>query len=165
MSAQSELVTRDLDVERKGLVDRPEEELLELTAIYTARGVDLETARRVASQLMRDPELALETHAREELGISAASLGSPIRAAAASFIAFALGALIPLMPWFFTSGVVAGSASIVLPSVATVGAGAAIAGLANRPLVRGAVRQLAVSIAAAAVTYTVGALAGGPIAG
>lgn len=98
MSAQSELITRDLDVERTGLVDRPEQELLELTAMYTARGVDPETAQRVASQLMRDPELALETHGREELGIGAASLGSPIRVAGASFIAFALGALIPLVP-------------------------------------------------------------------
>jgi VIT1/CCC1 family predicted Fe2+/Mn2+ transporter len=165
MSAQSELITRDLDVERTGLVDRPEQELLELTAMYTARGVDPETAQRVASQLMRDPELALETHGREELGIGAASLGSPIRVAGASFIAFALGALIPLVPWFFASGVVAGFVSIILAGVATLGAGATIARLAERPLVRGAVRQLAVSIAAAAVTYAVGALAGGRIAG
>ncbi|MHB8375748.1 MAG: VIT1/CCC1 transporter family protein [Dehalococcoidia bacterium] len=165
MSAQSDLITRDLEVERMGLVDQPEEELRELTAMYMARGVDPETAHRVASQLMRNPELALETHAREELGISAASLGSPIRAAGASFIAFALGALIPLMPWFFASGIVAGSASIVLAAVATVGAGAMIARLAERPLVRGAVRQLAVSMAAAAVTYAVGTLAGGRIAG
>jgi VIT1/CCC1 family predicted Fe2+/Mn2+ transporter len=160
MSAQSELITRDLDVERNDLANRPEEELRELTAIYTARGVDAETAQRVAAQLMRDPELALETHAREELGVSPAVLGSPVRAAVASFIAFALGALIPLVPWFFVSGAVAASASIVLAGVATIGTGATIARLAERSVVRGAARQLAISIAAAAVTYAVGALAG-----
>ena len=165
MSAQSDLIRRELEIERVGLTDEPEEELRELAAMYVARGVDLETARLVASQLMRDPELALETHAREELGFSAASLGSPIRAAGASFIAFALGALIPLVPWFFASGVVAGAASILLAALATIGAGAMIARLAERPLMRGAVRQLLVSIAAAAVTYTVGALAGGRIVG
>jgi VIT1/CCC1 family predicted Fe2+/Mn2+ transporter len=80
-------------------------------------------------------------------------------------LAFALGALIPLVPWFFSSGLVAGSASILLAGVATLGTGATIARLAERPLVRGAVRQLAVSIAAAAVTYTVAAFAGERIAG
>src|SRR5436190_1924232 len=76
----------------------PETERRELAHIYRSRGVEPETADELASQMMRDPDLALETHAREELGIDPNALGSPIGAAASSFVAFAIGALVPLLP-------------------------------------------------------------------
>ncbi len=164
MSAQAELITRDVEVERRGLFAQPDEELRELTSIYEARGLDPDTARRVASQLSRDPELALQTHSREELGINLASLGSPVGAAVASFIGFAFGAVVPLLPWFFISGLAAVSTSIVMAAFASVAIGTTIARLAGRSLFRGAARQLAIGMAAAGVTYAVGALVGVHIA-
>src|SRR5436305_13332227 len=104
MTAQSELFERELELERKEISRRPESERRELAHIYRSRGVDPGTADELASQMMRDPDLALETHAREELGIDPQALGSPIGAAVWSFVSFAIGALAPLLPWFFAGG-------------------------------------------------------------
>ena len=83
--------------------------------------------------MMRDPELALETHAREELGINPARLGSPLQAAAASFLMFAFGALLPLLPWLFTSGTAAIWASVAIGAVAALAVGGR-ARAVHRPL-------------------------------
>src|SRR5437588_7489256 len=104
MTAQAELFERELELERHEIRRRPENERRELAHIYRARGVDPGTADELASQMMRDPDLALETHAREELGIDPNALGSPIGAAVSSFVAFAIGALAPLLPWLFGGG-------------------------------------------------------------
>ena len=71
-------------------------------------------ARTLADEMMRTPELALETHAREELGIDPGALGRPLQAAVSSFVTFAVGALLPLIPWFFTRGTAAVVASVVV---------------------------------------------------
>src|SRR3954471_17458058 len=92
MKAQTELYERELELERRELLRNPHVETVELTQIYQSRGVDPDQARELAEQMMADPELALQTHAREELGIDPDKLGSPTAAAVSSFIAFAIGA-------------------------------------------------------------------------
>jgi len=98
MQAQRELLQRELEVERQSLRRAPEAERRELTAIYERRGLDPGLAAELVDEVMRDPDVALETHAREELGIDPGSLGSPWRAAVSSFVTFAVGALLPLLP-------------------------------------------------------------------
>src|SRR5690606_16590560 len=95
---------RELELERIEIARNPHVETVELTQIYQARGLEPDAARELAEAMMADPELALETHAREELGIDPADLGSPLAAALSSFVAFALGAIVPLVPWFFGGG-------------------------------------------------------------
>src|SRR5438270_9921297 len=120
MKAQTELFERELELERRELHRNPHVETVELTQIYQSRGVDPDRARELAQQMMADPDMALQTHAREELGIDPDKLGSPMAAAVSSFVAFALGALVPLLPWFFGSGTGAVVASIILGVVASV---------------------------------------------
>ena len=156
MRAQTELFEAELDLERREIDRRPESERRELVAIYRSRGVDRETAEKLATEMHRDPDLALETHAREELGINPESLGSPIQAAISSFLAFAVGALVPLVPWFFGRGDGAVLASVIIGAVAAVVVGAALSRFTRRPALLSAARQLAVVAAAAALTYGVG---------
>src|SRR4051812_7028296 len=103
MRAQTELLERELDMERIELRRNPAVETVELSQIYASRGIDPDRARELAEDIMSDPDRALEAHAREELGINPQSLGAPVGAAVSSFLAFAAGALLPLLPWFFAS--------------------------------------------------------------
>jgi vacuolar iron transporter family protein len=156
MTAQRELLERELDVERKALKRSPEGEANELRGMYVQRGIDPKVARDMANQVMQDPQLALETHAREELGIDPEQLGSPIQAALASFFTFALGAFVPLLPWLITRGTKAVVASIVLGAVASVVVGCVLAAYTERSFFRSALRQLTITVVAAGVTYGVG---------
>lgn len=160
MKAQAELLERELEMEKLELRRRPEHERRELVQIYRSRGIEPETAERLATEMMRDPELALETHAREELGIDPNELGSPVGAAVSSFVSFACGALVPLIPWLITGGGLALGLSIVLSALAAVAVGIALARFTGRSAVRSGLRQLTVAAGAAAVTYVVGALVG-----
>ena len=160
MKAQSELLERELDLERVELHRNPHVETVELAQIYQSRGVDPDRARAMAEDLMRDPEMALEAHAREELGIDPSALGSPIGAAVSSFLAFAAGALLPLIPWFLGSGTAAVLASVVLGAIGAVTVGLVLARFTARSYVRSAVRQLAIATVAAGVTYAVGSAVG-----
>lgn len=160
MSAQRELAERELEVERREIHRRPESERRELAHLYERRGLTAEMAASLAEQMMRDPELALETHAREELGIDPSKLGRPVGAAVSSFVSFALGALVPLVPWLGWSGNGAVLASLVLAVVAAVGIGVALAGFTGRPWWRSALRQLAIAVVAAGVPYLIGHLVG-----
>jgi VIT1/CCC1 family predicted Fe2+/Mn2+ transporter len=156
MKAQRELFQRELELEQHEIEHRPEGERRELVRIYQNRGVEPTVAHRLADEMMRTPELALETHAREELGIDPSALGKPLQAAGSSFATFALGALVPLIPWLFTRGAAAVVASIVLAAVAAFAVGAAVAVFTRRSWWRSAVRQLVISAAAAAVTFAIG---------
>ncbi len=156
MTAQRELMERELEVERRSLRRSPEGEANELRGMYVRRGIDPTVAKDMVNEVMQDPDLALETHAREELGISTQSLGSPWQAAAASFVTFALGAFIPLAPWLFTSGTTAIVLSVVLGAVAALVVGVVLSRYTERPAVMSALRQLMVTGVAAAVTYGVG---------
>jgi VIT1/CCC1 family predicted Fe2+/Mn2+ transporter len=156
MTAQRELLQRELDIERRALTRSPEGETNELRRMYEQRGIDPSVARDMAAQVMADPELALETHAREEMGISTDNLGSPVQAATASFFTFAIGAFVPLLPWLYSKGNPALVASIILGAVASLTVGVVLAAFTERPMLRTALRQLAVAALAAGVTYGVG---------
>jgi VIT1/CCC1 family predicted Fe2+/Mn2+ transporter len=160
MKAQSELLERELEMEALELRRSPDAERAELAQLYESRGVDPDIAGELANEMMRTPELALETHAREELGVDPSSLGNPYQAAFASAGSFAVGALVPLMPWFFASGVVAVMLSLVLGAAAAIMIGSALARYTGRSALRSSVRQLVVTVAAASVTYGLGALVG-----
>ena len=160
MQAQRELFQRELNVERRALKESPVAESAELVEIYKERGIDPEVARDLVDEVMQDPELALETHAREELGIDPSALGLPLEAAGASFGAFAAGAFVPLLPWLLTSGGAAIIASVVAAAVAALASGALLGAVSGRSKWRSAFRQLAIGTVAAAVTYGVGRLVG-----
>ncbi|HEX3333638.1 MAG TPA: VIT1/CCC1 transporter family protein [Acidimicrobiales bacterium] len=156
MTAQRELMERELEVERRALERHPKGETAELRGMYVAQGIDPAVAGDMANEVMQNPDLALETHAREELGISMRTLGSPWQAAAASFFTFALGAFIPLLPWLIGTGTGAIVASVVLGAVAAMVVGSVLARFTERPVLISAFRQLLVTAVAAGVTYGVG---------
>jgi len=156
MTAQRELMERELEVERRSLRHSPEGEAAELRGMYVRRGIDPVVATDMVNEVMQDPELALETHAREELGITTQGLGSPWQAGAASFVTFAVGAFIPLAPWLFTAGTTAIVLSVVLSAVASLAVGVVLARYTERSAVVSALRQLAVTVVAAGVTFGVG---------
>lgn len=160
MQAQRELLQRELEVERQALRRDPDTEQRELAAIYVDRGIEPAMARELAGRMMRDPDTALETHAREELGISPSRLGSPLQAAASSFVTFAVGALLPLLPWLVASGTTAVLATVAVGAVAALAVGAVLGAFTGRSVVRSAGRQLLLAAVAAAVTYGIGRLVG-----
>jgi len=160
MRAQSELFQRELDIERREIRRHPQGERRELAKIYEDRGVAPDQAKQLAAAMMTDPEMALETHAREELGIDPSSLGSPIKAAASSFGSFALGAVIPLVPWFITAGLAGVLASVVVGALAALVVGGSLSAFTGRSWLRSSLRQLAISAGAAAVTFGVGSAVG-----
>jgi VIT1/CCC1 family predicted Fe2+/Mn2+ transporter len=160
MRAQRELLERELDLERIEIARRPENERRELAAIYKSRGVAPDVADRLATEMMADPELALETHAREELGIDPTELGSPVGAALWSFVAFAVGALIPLLPWFFVGGRSGVIASIALGAAGAIVIGVLLARFTERAVVPSAARQLFIAALAAFVPYAIGSAVG-----
>lgn len=158
--AQAELVQRELDVERNELATEPDAELAELTAMYRQRGVPEDDARTVAKILSANHDLALDTHARLELGVDPDTQASPSVAAVSSFASFAVGAIIPLFPWFFTGGLLAVLLSIGLGAVSALVLGGLIGLSTGRGVLRTALRQLVAVTVAAGVTYGVGSLLG-----
>ena len=160
MKAQSELLEAELEMERIEIERRPENERRELAAIYRSRGIEAGAADEMATQMHRDPEVALETHAREELGIDPSQLGSPLTAAGSSFGAFALGALVPLTPWFFGSGDAATIASAGIAAVVACIVGVVLSRFTGRSPARTALRYLGLAGLAAGVTYLVGSIVG-----
>lgn len=166
MKVQREVLERMLHLEAHELHADPEGEIAELAAIYRRKGLSPELAHQVAEQLSRDPEVALDTHAREELGIDpSGGLGNPWGAATSSFSTFCIGAFIPLVPFFFGHGDAATIVSATLTGLALVVVGALTARLTGRPAWLSSLRQLAIGLAAALVTYLVGLALGVSIAG
>mgnify|MGYP006272479951 FL=1 len=160
MQAQKELFEREMEVERKSLLDNPVEERAELVELFEQRGIDPNLSGLLADELMRDPELALRTHAREELGVDPSAIGSPWRAAVGSLLSFAIGALIPLLPWLVNHDSKPIGISIGLGVVSAAGLGGAIGKMTGRGVIRSAARFLAISTLSATVTYVVGVLIG-----
>jgi len=160
MRAQAELFGRELKVEEAAIKADPDTEQRELAGIYRSRGLPPALADEVASQLMRDPDQALESHARDELGIRRDQLGSPFGAAGSSLGSFALGASIPLLPWYFARGTAAVLASVSLGAVAALAVGASVGIATARSPARSALRQLAIAALAAGVVFLVGRLVG-----
>lgn len=160
MRVQSELLQRELDVERRELRRNPHVEMVELALIYQSKGMTADRARELAETMMEDEDRALEAHAREELGIDPEELGSPLGAAGSSFAAFSAGALAPLVPWFLTQGAAALVASLVVALVAAVAVGYATSRFTGRSPVRTVGRQVLFTLVPAAITYAVGSLVG-----
>jgi vacuolar iron transporter family protein len=160
MRAQTELMQRELDVERSALRRWPRDERRELIAIYERRGIDPVIAQRLVDEVMRDPELALETHAREELGFDPRTIGSPIKASISSFISVAIGALLPLIPWLVASGGAATIASVIIGVATSITVGVLLGRMTGRSRWRTALRQLTVASVAAAVTFGIGQAVG-----
>lgn len=160
MKAQAELVERELNRERQSLAKNPRAETRELAMIYEQRGVAPDAARDMATAVMADPEVALEVHAREELGINPAEIGNPVAAALSSFAAFAVGALIPLLPWFVTDGTSAVLYSIMAGLGASAAVGITLATFTERSKTKTAARQVALAAVACAVTYGLGSALG-----
>jgi vacuolar iron transporter family protein len=159
--SQTEMTLAEIAVERLEIARNPEAEERELAALYQSRGLTPELAREVARQLHEQDEVAWRVHAREELGVDPDDLPSPWVAAASSFLAFTLGALVPLLPFLFGFGSVV--AAVVLTAAGLFVTGALVARLTRRSPVFGGARQLLLGAAAAAVTYGIGHLVGAAI--
>ena len=164
MQSQREMFENQIAVEREEMRVMPEVEQEELAAIYRAKGVADADAKRIAAQLMEDPAKALDTKVREELGLDPDELGSSWGAAIYSFIAFAIGALIPLAPFLLTSGDVAFMSALGLSFAALFAVGAAVSIVTGRSMLFSGLRQVLIGAAAAAVTYGVGSLIGANVA-
>ncbi|MEX2204272.1 MAG: VIT1/CCC1 transporter family protein [Actinomycetota bacterium] len=156
---QREVFERLIHLEAHEIWTEPEEERAELAELYIRKGLSRELADRLSEEIMKDPALALDTHAREELGLDPdEGLGSPEAAAASSFTTFSVGAFVPLLPFLFGSGAAAVAVSAGLAGTALFGVGAAMTYLTGRsPLLSGA-RMLLIGAGAAAITYLVGTL-------
>jgi len=165
MRVQREVLERLLHLEAHELGNDPEGELEELTAIYEGKGFSRDLASSVAKELMRDPKIALDTHAREELGIDPdEGLGSPWGAAISSFVMFAFGALLPLIPFFFRGGTGAALIASAIAAISLLVVGALTSLLTGRSPVFSAARQLMIGVLAAVVTYGIGRLVGVSVA-
>jgi len=154
VSSQNELVAAEVSKEKYELEHYPEAERRELAAVFRRQGVDAETADRVARQVSARPEQALRLHVREELGVDHHELPSPVVAAGASLATFAVGALIPLLPYLF--GFSSLAAALVVAGVAAFVGGGVVSKITERPFLRGAVRQLLLATFAAGITYAIG---------
>jgi vacuolar iron transporter family protein len=160
MQSQRELFERQIALERAELEAMPEEEEAEMAAIYRAKGFKEGEAKAIAHRLFENPELALEQLIREELGLDPDELGSPIGAAVGSFVAFALGAFVPVLAYLVGSGAPAFVAAIALSLAALFGVGAGVSLLTGRSVLFSGARQVAIGASAAVVTYFVGTVIG-----
>ncbi len=160
MRAQSELFQREIEIERKEIGRHPEGEYRELVHLYERRGMPAELARQVADEMMSNPELALETHAREELGIDPGSTGKPIQAAVSSFVTFALGAFMPLIPFLFDSGTTATLIAVAIAGLSALVVGGLLSIFTGRDWKFSALRQLVICAIAGAITYGIGSAIG-----
>jgi VIT1/CCC1 family predicted Fe2+/Mn2+ transporter len=160
MSGQREMYQREIALEQAELEEKPAEERAELVLIYRAKGLSGPDAERLADKIMADRTVALDTLAREELGLDPGQLGSPWTAAVSSLLTFAAGAFVVVLPYLVGSGTAALAAAIGLALAAMFAVGATIGALNGRSAVRMGLRQMLVGALAAAVTYGVGHLIG-----
>ncbi|HMB55897.1 MAG TPA: VIT1/CCC1 transporter family protein [Arenimonas sp.] len=165
MRSQREMFEYQIGLEADELAEYPAAEAEELALIYAARGLPIADARAFATQLVADPKKALDVLAREELGLNPDDLGSPIGAATFSFIAFTLGALVPLLPFFFGAALPhAAYFGAALSGLGLFGTGAAMSLFTGRNPWAGGLRMLAIGGGAGAVTFAIGSVIGGQMA-
>ena len=167
VASQRDLFQHELEKEAEELREKPEEERKELELIYRAKGMDRATAKAAADAIFQDPQMALDTLAREELGLNPDELGNPYKVALSSFLAFAIGAFVVVLPyllavvWPDTFGsTIPLIAAIVLSAVAMLIVGGLVGRLSGRGVARGALRQFTVGALAAGVTYIIGRIIG-----
>lgn len=160
MRSQREMFEYQIGLEKEELDQYPQEEAAELALIFAAKGLAKDEARRLADTLVADPERALDTLAREELGLNPDELGSPWGAAWSSFFSFALGGVIPLLPFLLGGGAYSLPATVVLTGLALFTVGAVLSLFSGRHALLGGFRMLAVGFAAGAATYFIGGALG-----
>jgi VIT1/CCC1 family predicted Fe2+/Mn2+ transporter len=165
MQSQRELFERQIALERAELEAMPQEEKAELAAVYRGKGFTEREAAAIADRMFRDPEQALDTLVREELGLDPDQLGSPWGAATGSFIAFGIGAAIPVAPYVLAPGGAAFPLAIGLSITALFAVGAGVSLLTGRSAWFSGGRQVLIGATAAIVTYVVGLAIGVTVAG
>ena len=163
--SQREFYEYQMDLERKELAEYPEAEAEELALIYHARGIDMDEARRISAVLLSKPEHALDVLAREELGLNPDDLGSPFGAAGSSFVAFATGAMVPLIPFFAgVNGTKAVYWSAALTAFMLFAVGISLSLFTGKGAIRGGLRMLLIGGGAGVVAWGIGKLLGASIA-
>jgi len=160
VTSQRELFERQIALEKEELESDPEQERQELALIYRAKGLPEAEAEALSARIIGDRGVALETLAREELGLNPEALGSPWGAAFASFSAFAAGAILPVIPWLFGSTNAHFLASVILGGIGMFAVGASVSLFTGRHFLYAGFRQLAIGGAAAAITYSIGRIIG-----
>ncbi len=160
MKAQRELFERQIELEAAELAVTPEEEKEELALIYRAKGLNKDEAEKLASRLSEDPNVALDTLVREELGLDQNELGNPVAASAGSFFAFAAGAILPVLPFFFGASTALVLASIAVSGAALFGVGALLSLFTGKRTLFSGGRQLLIGAVAASITFGLGSLIG-----
>jgi VIT1/CCC1 family predicted Fe2+/Mn2+ transporter len=165
VASQRDLFRREIEMEATELREKPDEEQKELELIYRAKGLSREQSAMVAAQIMTDPKTALETLAREELGLDPNELGNPVKVAVSSFIAFAIGASVVVLPYLFFTGPTASTSiplilAITLALISMIVVGSVVGRLSGRGMAFSAARQLAWGVGAAVVTFGVGRIIG-----
>lgn len=164
MRVQRDVFENLLEFERRELAASPDEELAELIAIYETKGIPSDLARATAEAVHANPDLTLDTHAREELGLDPDDLGSPWGAAISSFITFSIGALIPLVPFLFLKGTTAVATASVLSLATLFAIGSLMTMLTGKHFYRQGFKMMAIGGTAALVTWLVGRALGVNIA-
>ena len=159
VSSQNELIAAEVDKERHELKHNAVAEQAELAGMLRKRGVSAATAQLAAAEISQHPDKALTVHAMEELGVNPTELPSPVVAAGASLASFAVGAVIPLLPYLL--GFDALGVALGLAALAAIVGGGLVARMTNRPFWRGAARQLILGAFAAGITYLIGLGIGG----
>jgi VIT1/CCC1 family predicted Fe2+/Mn2+ transporter len=165
MRAQRELFEQQIKMEKEELEMSPKEEEEELSLIYQAKGIPEHEAALLARRIIANPSIAIDTLAREELGLDPSELGSPWMAAVSSFLAFVMGALVPVIPYLFTSGTSAWGASVLFSCLALFAVGAVISVFTAAGPILSGLRMLVIGLLASAVTFGVGRLLGVSVAG
>ena len=168
VASQRDLFEREIEMEARELREKPDEERKELELIYRAKGMDRATAKAAADRIFADPKAALDTLAREELGLNPDELGNPYKVALSSFAAFAIGAFVVVLPYllaviwpsFFGSDSVPLIIAVTLSILAMLIVGGLVGKFSGRGVTRGALRQFAVGALAAGVTFIIGRIIG-----
>jgi VIT1/CCC1 family predicted Fe2+/Mn2+ transporter len=161
VQSQNELVHAEVEVERRQLRHNPQYEQAELAQAFVDKGIDRDLAEQVAEQVSRNPREALRLHAQEELGVDPHELPSPVVAAGASFLSFAVGAFLPLLP--LVAGATALWTAFAVAAAALVVAGGTVARLTEKNVAYGAARQLFLAAIATAITYGIGRAIGASV--
>ncbi|HEX9049944.1 MAG TPA: VIT1/CCC1 family protein [Anaeromyxobacter sp.] len=163
VASQRDLLTRQVAIERREIEEAPEEEAAELALIFKQKGLSTEQASRTAAELLKNPESALDSLVREELGLDPNELGSPVGAAVSSFAMFSVGAFLPLVPFLATSGSLAVALSSAIAFIVLAGVGGLVGFLSGTSLWKSAFRMAGLAAVAAGVTYGVGRIFGATV--
>jgi VIT1/CCC1 family predicted Fe2+/Mn2+ transporter len=163
VASQRDILMRQVAMERREVEEAPEEEAAELALLLKQKGVSTEQASRTAAEILKNPEQALDTLVREELGLDPSDLGSPVQAAVSSFLMFAVGAALPVLPFLFLRGSAAVITSFGLAVVVLAAVGAVVAFLSGTSTFRSVARTVGLAALAAGITYAVGRAFGATI--